>query len=400
MSFLAWIDFDQADRDRTRRIMDLFDAEDSRDELGLGAIRDAISDLLFPGTSTIQTRLRYMLFVPWIYCMAAGRPGPVEARQRYARALEIRLISALENSPFGNTLLLEIAKQAIVAEGLGQDDVPDLLSVSFSSNDLVGHTWGPDSHEVLDTTLRTDELIAELMQYLDTVVGRDRYALVLTADHGVCPLPEVAVQDVEGARRIPAKTEFAALEKHLATRFPDTSTVPISNSKPETGTGPVKVPRWLEATPLPHIYINERLAKRAGTTRAAVAKVAAEWLANRPGIAMTATREQILEVPLEADPDSTLTKMRKCYHPDRGGDLMIFPEPYCLFDTNTTGTTHGTPWTYDTHVPLFVYGPGVAPGRRDEPSRPQQAAAILAEFLNVPPPRDNEYNVPVTLWEE
>ncbi len=102
MSFLAWIDFDQADRDRTRRIMDLFDAEDSRDELGLGAIRDAISDLLFPGTSTIQTRLRYMLFVPWIYCMAAGRPGPVEARQRYARALEIRLISALENSPSGD----------------------------------------------------------------------------------------------------------------------------------------------------------------------------------------------------------------------------------------------------------------------------------------------------------
>ncbi|MGI1661336.1 DUF6361 family protein [Palleronia sp. KMU-117] len=102
MSFLAWIDFDQADRDRTRRIMDLFDSEDSRDELGLGSIRDAISDLLFPGTSTIQTRLRYMLFVPWIYRMAGTRPGPVEAKQQYARALEIRLISALERSPSGD----------------------------------------------------------------------------------------------------------------------------------------------------------------------------------------------------------------------------------------------------------------------------------------------------------
>ena len=67
MSFLAWIDFDQADRDRTRRIMDLFDKEDSRDELGLGSVRDAPSDIMFPGTSTIQTRLRYMMFVPLVF---------------------------------------------------------------------------------------------------------------------------------------------------------------------------------------------------------------------------------------------------------------------------------------------------------------------------------------------
>ncbi len=91
MSALAWIDFDQTDRDRARRIMDLFGVEDSRDELGLGSIRDALSDLMFPGTSTIQTRLRYMLFVPWLYRMAARAGGRVEQ----ARALEIRLISAL-----------------------------------------------------------------------------------------------------------------------------------------------------------------------------------------------------------------------------------------------------------------------------------------------------------------
>ena len=95
MSFLAWIDFDQADRDRTRRIMDLFGQEDSRDELGLGSVRDALSDLMFPGTSTIQTRLRYMLFVPWIYQMAGAHRGTAAARRELARALEIRLIEAL-----------------------------------------------------------------------------------------------------------------------------------------------------------------------------------------------------------------------------------------------------------------------------------------------------------------
>lgn len=91
MSALAWIDFDQTDRDRARRIMDLFGVEDSRDELGLGSIRDALSDLMFPGTSTIQTRLRYMLFVPWLYRMTAKSGGRVDQ----ARRLEIQLITSL-----------------------------------------------------------------------------------------------------------------------------------------------------------------------------------------------------------------------------------------------------------------------------------------------------------------
>lgn len=91
MSSLSWIDFDQADRDRTRRIMDLFSEKQARDELGLGSVRDALSDLMFPGTSTIQTRLRYMLFVPWLYRMAVRTGG----RAEQARALEMRLIGAL-----------------------------------------------------------------------------------------------------------------------------------------------------------------------------------------------------------------------------------------------------------------------------------------------------------------
>jgi hypothetical protein len=97
MSFLAWIDFDQADRDRTRRIMDLFDSEESRDELGLGSVRDSLADLMFPGTSTIQTRLRYMLFVPWIYRMAGAQTGIAATRRDRARGLEVRLIDALIN---------------------------------------------------------------------------------------------------------------------------------------------------------------------------------------------------------------------------------------------------------------------------------------------------------------
>src|SRR5262249_1259883 len=97
---------------------------------------------------------------------------------------------ALTTSPGANELLLALAKTAIAAEKMGQGEETDLLSVSFSSNDLIGHCWGPDSQEVLDMTLRTDVLIKDLLDYLDLNVGKGQYFLVLSADHGVCPIPE------------------------------------------------------------------------------------------------------------------------------------------------------------------------------------------------------------------
>src|SRR5262249_21806184 len=93
-------------------------------------------------------------------------------------------------SPFGNELLLDFAKAAIIGEQLGKHEESDLLTVSFSSNDLIGHVWGPDSHEVLDVTLRTDLIVKSLLNFLDDQVGKDRYVLILTADHGICPTPE------------------------------------------------------------------------------------------------------------------------------------------------------------------------------------------------------------------
>src|SRR5436190_23477307 len=97
MSSLSWIDFDEAERERNRRILALFNEKDSRDELGLGAIRDSIADHLFPGTSTIQTRLRYMLFVPWILRLIEDRDGAPNQLMDEARSLEIQLSDALQN---------------------------------------------------------------------------------------------------------------------------------------------------------------------------------------------------------------------------------------------------------------------------------------------------------------
>ena len=107
-------------------------------------------------------------------------------------------------SPMASDVLLDLAIEAIRAEKLGQRETPDLLCVSFSSNDLVGHSWGPDSQEVLDVTLRSDQQLKRLLEELDQTVGKENYVLTISADHGVCPLPEVLkAKGVDAGRVLP-----------------------------------------------------------------------------------------------------------------------------------------------------------------------------------------------------
>src|SRR5262249_40892908 len=122
---------------------------------------------------------------------------------------------AVLNSPRGNDLLLDFAKRAIDAEKLGQGATQDLLCLSFSSNDLVGHCWGPDSQEVLDMTLRTDLIVKDLLDTLDAKVGRDRYVVVVCADHGVCPSPEASRAAGKKAERIAPALLTTKANAHL-----------------------------------------------------------------------------------------------------------------------------------------------------------------------------------------
>ena len=290
--------------------------------------------------------------------------------------------TALANSPFGNELLLEFAKRCVVEEKLGADDVPDLLTVSFSSNDLIGHTWGPDSQEVLDVTLRSDAIMAELLRFLDATVGRDGYAVALTADHGVCPLPESPAGQARGARRVDLTALQAGMEKHLAAAFGGPA-----------GPKGAKATGWVEAVSFPWVYLNDRLIASKGKTREEVARRLADYLGSQPDFGRVFTRADIA-----AGTDALTQQVRKSYHPDRSGDVYVLLRPFDLpGKAGATGTTHGTPYGYDTWVPLLAYGPGVPGGRRDEPVTPQAAAAILARFLGVPAPDGAEYGVPATL---
>jgi hypothetical protein len=288
----------------------------------------------------------------------------------------------LYNSPFGNELLLGLVQRAVDAEGLGTHEVPDLLCVSFSCNDPVGHCWGPDSQEVLDVTLRSDLVVKELLACLDAKVGKGRYVLVLTADHGVCPLPEVARKQRKEAARVSPALLGTAAEKFLDQTF---------------GKGQEKAV-WIDATTGPWIYLNRRLLGRRGLKEADVESTLAAWLAKQDGVQAVYTRGQLL-APGSAG-DAVRESVRQSFYPDRCGDLYVLQKPYHLFSSPlATGTTHGTPHPYDTHVPLLVYGAGIRRGIRKEAVTPQAAAVILAQALGINPPSGAEAPLPKALMD-
>jgi hypothetical protein len=303
---------------------------------------------------------------------ALGGKGVIKIKAAY--------YGALYNSPFGNDLLLELAKKAIAAEKLGTREKPDLLCLSFSSNDAIGHCWGPDSQEVLDVTLRSDRIVKELLDCLDRQVGAGDFVLVLTADHGICPLPEAARRRGEEAGRIDAKSLAAQASLFLGQNF----NVPATDK------------RWLEGPEESWLYINRSLLERHKLKQAEVEAALAGWLRKQPGVQTVYTRSQLLAGP-PVD-DAIGRSVWLSFYPERSGDVRIVEKPYFLVTTRLTGTNHGTPHAYDTHVPLVVFGTGVRPGVRREAVSPLATAAILARALGVKPPSAADTPAPEGLF--
>jgi hypothetical protein len=294
---------------------------------------------------------------------------------------------ALTLSPFGNELLLELARRAINAEKLGQRDAPDLLCISFSSNDLVGHTWGPDSQEVFDITLRSDWIIQQLLDHLDARVGKGKYLLMVSADHGVSPLPELARARGEDAGRVPPELLTSRAEAFLNETF---------------NPGKPRLP-FIEAAASEMVYLNLETLKEEKLAPAKVETALAAWLVRQPGVKAAYTRSQLGGGPIKDDP--LAESVRLSFDAERSGDVMVLLKPNYMLSPPITSpkldayrTTHGSPYPCDTHVPLLVYGPGIRPGVREERVTPLAVAAILARGLGVRPPRDAEVGVPPSLF--
>jgi hypothetical protein len=287
---------------------------------------------------------------------------------------------AVTFSPMGNELVLELAKRAIDAERLGQRDSTDLLCLSFSSNDMIGHIWGPDSHEVLDVTLRSDLIVKGLLDHLDAKVGKGRYVLALSADHGICPNPEVSSKKGIKAARVPENLLGSKANEHLDQIF--------GNGRPKAS--------WVEKVVDNWVYLNQGVLKERGLDSARVERALADWLMKQDGIEKAFSRTELQE---HAKPGELLREqVRKSYCPSRSGDVAVILKPYHLLGTKyPTGTTHGSPHAYDTHVPLMFYGPGIRPGVHEERVTPQALAVVLAGALGVRAPDAAEAAVPTSL---
>lgn len=292
-------------------------------------------------------------------------------------------------SPYGNQLVLDFAKQCIENEKLGQGSVPDLLTISFSSNDIVGHAYGPNSQEVLDITLRSDLIMADLLSYLDDKIGKGNYSLALTADHGVCDVPELKAAIGFDAKRVMEVSLLKEAEEALQAQF---GKLPGSFETIES----MKKATWIETIEEPWLYFNERLCASKGVKVADLAKAYAAVLKKHPDVAKVYTAEDLAN-PEQLDEQGKL--MAKSFYPNRSGDVAILlKEGYLFIEKQTQlGTSHGTPYDYDRYVPLIIMGPNVLPGDKTEAVVPQHSASILSYFLGISPPKDNDYTLPKSL---
>jgi len=289
----------------------------------------------------------------------------------------------LDHSPFVNELLLSFAKQTITNEQLGADSYTDVLTVSFSGNDYVGHRYGPYSQEVMDVTLRIDRQIGELLDFVNTKVGLANTLVAFTADHGVAPIPEHAwALKLDGGRinvtELVKKMRAAISAKYNPQgKTPDPTDDYIYKYKDENGT-------LRDAFYNSNLYFNYDALRRDGVNVAEIAEVAGQAALTFPGIARYFTRAQLLRGA--TSPDNPIERrVLHGFNPTRSGDLILIAEPY-KFMGDLLPTTHGTPYSYDTNVPTIIMGAGVIAGRYLDPASPADIAPTLSALLRVTKP--------------
>jgi predicted AlkP superfamily pyrophosphatase or phosphodiesterase len=272
------------------------------------------------------------------------------------------LYQGIYSSPYGNDLLAAFAMEGLEKEKLGQRGVTDLLSVSFSSNDAVGHTYGPDSPEVHDIAVRTDEVIGRLLTRVDQLVGLQHVIVALTADHGVSPVPEVLTQASIPAGRMTQQQLFGPIEQALAARFGGT--------------------KWIASTAGTSPYFDYGVAAAQKADLAEVRKVAARAAAAIPHVARVYTRDDLARGIVTEDRIGR--RIIRGFNLERSGDLEIVLEPNWM--RQSQGTTHGTPYNYDAHIPLILMGPRITPGEYSDAVALNDLAPTLATLAHVEVP--------------
>ncbi|MFN5425901.1 MAG: alkaline phosphatase PafA [Bacteroidota bacterium] len=277
--------------------------------------------------------------------------------------------SKISSTPWGNTLTAEMAKAAVLAEKLGQGSATDFLAVSFSSPDYIGHSFGPNSWENADDYVRLDQELGKFFQFLDAQLGAKSYTVFLTADHAVAHIPGYLKENRIPGGLLDMSGMMKDMNLQIKQRYGiDNAIASIMNEQ---------------------VYLSR---KRMDTSKADVVEIKnfiVQYLLKEENITHAFSSDDVLITPL---PKVIREMYANGFHPSRSGDISFIPKPG-YFIGGSTGTTHGSPFQYDTHIPLLWYGWGIKKGSSNKMVYMTDIAPTVAALLRIQAPNGNVGNV-------
>lgn len=271
-----------------------------------------------------------------------------------------KLYDPIHATPFGSELTAELAKAVIVGESLGQRGATDILTVSFSSVDYCGHIFGYESHEAQDLVIRLDRQLDDFFKFIDEKVGFENCLFALTADHGVAPIPE----QTPGGLRLYEKPFLDSLKAAVDTLYPNV----------------------IEAFANGEVYLNQKEIAEKRYELGEVEKFVGLMGMHLNGVVNYYTRQELLYLQEALEFDSVGTAVLNSFHPARSGDVKLVLKENAFFSYRQTGTTHGSHYRYDTHVPILFCGKGVKRGKFAQKSAVIDIAPTLHRLLKLQTP--------------
>ena len=274
----------------------------------------------------------------------------------------------LRRTPFVDEMTLSVSLEALKAHRLGEDNSTDILAIGFSATDVIGHTYGAESQEVMDQLLRLDLILEDLFQEIEARVGLANTLVVLTSDHGVLPLVETLQAKGIEARRAHPQVLEAAVEQALEKKYPGVEDLIADSSR--------------------DIYLDEEVIQKHHLKRQEVETTIIDALLSTGLVEAVYTHSQLLSDKPSNDPYIEL--FRNSFFQPRSPHLTVLVKKYTYLEPYVGVTGHGTAYDYDRHVPIIFMGPAIEPGAYPDPCGPQDIAPTLARLLGLDFPREKD----------
>ena len=274
-------------------------------------------------------------------------------------------------TPFGDELTADFAKTLIKTEKLGQGKQTDFIAISFSVTDYIGHFFGPSSLEAEDNILRVDRLLANLFKFIDDQVGLDQTLIIVSADHGMCEAPEYMESLGFEVGRLTSETITKGIvRKGLTARLGVSGDV-------------------IRLYEHPYIYLNEDEIRKTKYSVAEIETAVAEEIVKIPGLIGAVTRTNLLKGSFAPTPVNQ--KILNNFHLKRSGHIHVIADQFWYFyyqmePASKVAATHGSPWTYDSYVPIFFAGYDIPAQRIARSVTPYDIAATIATCLEIKMP--------------